>query len=449
MSSGKLVLKGKVELLSPLLIGGGENDESDIDVIKDKNGNPFIPATSFIGVLRHYFQPFISEKDKLNNFWGYSEKKVSKGSSVSCSDLVLEDGSTTVIVRDGVRIDNKKGMAKDKGKYDYEVVERGVSFKLIMIASYNDKDTKEFAKKMLGTIQSSLSEEKINFGAKSNNGLGKVKLSDSVIYDYDFSNKENVLAWLKNADGSIVSDISKFEIKDESFVIDSFFDLKTSLIVKSYPTDPNSPDSTNIKSNTQNVLPGTSIKGAIRARAERILNTKFDDAKATSILNSLFGFVHETDSNAKAIRSRVKVEEYIFPEEKFAEEIQSRIKIDRFTGGTIAGALFDSMPLFRNGKTGKEDVINIKIIIKDAKPYEKGLLLLVLKDLWTGDLALGGEKNVGRGVLEGVHASIYDGNGLKIEVNDTLINKQEEQSNRDTLQEFVNSLNEYEVENEK
>ncbi|MDZ4711296.1 MAG: RAMP superfamily CRISPR-associated protein [bacterium] len=448
MSSGKLVLKGKVKLISPLLIGGGESDESDIDVIKDKKGNPFIPATSFIGVLRHYLEPHI-DKAKLNNFWGYSLKKESLGSSVSCSDLALDEEQAKVIIRDGVRIDSKKGMAKDKGKYDYEVIERGVSFKLRMTANYNDEVTKEFAKRMFGTIKSLLTERRISLGAKSNNGLGKVELSDSQIYDYDFSNKKNVLAWLTNTDGSKMNETDKFEIKDKSFVIDSFFDLKTSLIVKSYPSDPNSPDSINIKSNGQNVLPGTSIKGAIRARAERILKTKFDDDKANLILNDLFGFVEDDkDRDSKAIRSRVKVEEYLIPPGKFVEEIQSRIKIDRFTGGTIAGALFDSMPLFRKEKSGKEDVINIKIILKDAKDYEKGLMLLVLKDLWTGDLAIGGEKSVGRGVLEGVHASIDDGNALKIEINDTLINDPKEQSNRDTLQEFVEALN-GEVENGK
>jgi hypothetical protein len=38
-----------------------------------------------------------------------------------------------------------------------------------------------------------------------------------------------------------------------------------------------------------------------------------------------------------------------------------------------------------------------------------GLLLLVLKDLWTGDLPIGGESSVGRGRLRGVEATIaYD-----------------------------------------
>jgi hypothetical protein len=42
---------------------------------------------------------------------------------------------------------------------------------------------------------------------------------------------------------------------------------------------------------------------------------------------------------------------------------------------------------------------------KDFAP-EVGLMLLLLKDLWTGDLPLGGESSVGRGRLQGVSATI-------------------------------------------
>jgi len=447
MSKGKLKLVGKIELISPLLIGGGENEESHIDVIKDKKGKPFIPATSFIGVLRHYLESKINDEKNMNLFWGFTDKTNSQGSSVSCSDLTMYKESK-VVIRDGVRIDSKTGMAKDKGKYDYEVIERGASFNLKLISDYDEKN-KDFVFKMFGTIQSLLSEEKISIGAKTNNGLGKINLTESKIFDYDFSKKQNILAWLSDSDSNAdeITIKEKFEIEDNSFSINAYFDLKTSLIVKSYPSDPYSTDSVNIKSNGQNVLPGTSIKGAIRARAERILKTKFDDDKANNVLNDLFGFVEDDkDRDSKAIRSRVKVVEYLIPEEKFAEEIQARIKIDRFTGGTITGALFDSMPLFRKNKTNKEKVINLNIQIEKPEDYEKGLLLLVLKDLWTGDLPLGGEKNVGRGVLEGVFAEIKQGKDLNIEFADT---DNIEKNFKNMLQDFVDKLNTCEVKNGK
>ncbi|MGQ9815302.1 MAG: hypothetical protein ACUVR3_09155, partial [Candidatus Roseilinea sp.] len=46
------------------------------------------------------------------------------------------------------------------------------------------------------------------------------------------------------------------------------------------------------------------------------------------------------------------------------------------------------------------------------KQSEIGLLLLLLKDLWTGDLPLGGESSVGRGRLKGVQAVISGPHGV-------------------------------------
>jgi len=91
-----------------------------------------------------------------------------------------------------------------------------------------------------------------------------------------------------------------------------------------------------------------------------------------------------------------------------------RIKIDRFTGGTIKTALFNTMPLWSNNEQNKSVTINMDVI--KYNPWEAGLMLQVLKDLWCEDLPIGGEKNVGRGILKGICAKIFLGNKvIKIE----------------------------------
>ena len=42
-----------MKLKSPLSLGSGANDNTDGDVLLDSRGNPFIPATSLAGVIRH------------------------------------------------------------------------------------------------------------------------------------------------------------------------------------------------------------------------------------------------------------------------------------------------------------------------------------------------------------------------------------------------------------
>ena len=48
----------------------------------------------------------------------------------------------------------------------------------------------------------------------------------------------------------------------------------------------------------------------------------------------------------------------------------------------------------------------MQLSLRQPKPHEVGLLLLLLKDLWTGDLPIGGESGVGRGRLAGLRAEV-------------------------------------------
>lgn len=433
MPQGKLILTGTIELLSPAIIGSGEGERSDLDVIKDSGGKPFIPATSFAGVLRHTIKPQNISDDKLDHFWGTKEsdkpEKI-RQSSLICNDLTAD--KFDISVRDGVAIDNKKGIAKEKAKFDYEIIELGSIFNLHLEVNLDGKDN-IFKKQMLATIISLLKNEKIRIGAKTNNGLGKIKLKEYKTYEFDFSKKQDAIAWFKYLyDGSLPEpvnlNVKPFNISKNQFVIDACFTIKNSLIVRSYNIDPNLPDTEHIKSGYDYVLPGSSTKGAIRARAERIVNTLSKDA---NIISKLFGMVDEKSKEAK--KGRLLVEETIL--QGFPSEVQTRIKIDRFTGGTIESALLETKPLFK----GKDEAyFNLKITIDDYKDHEAGLMLLVLKDLWTGDLPVGGEKAIGRGVLEGKEAKVSF-NGKEITIKDPeSLSKEDHEALQSLVNAFVN-----------
>ena len=78
------------------------------------------------------------------------------------------------------------------------------------------------------------------------------------------------------------------------------------------------------------------------------------------------------------------------------------MKIDRFTGGSYPGALFNQQPLFGTDKTQ----VTVRLKVENPTGADVGLLLLLLKDLWTKDLPLGGEASVGRGRLAGRSATL-------------------------------------------
>ena len=396
MAKGKFVLKGTIELTSPALIGSGNKELTDIDVLLNADNKPFIPATSFIGVLKDSIK--IKGEDKaINEFWGFADEDNQRQSSIICSDLYsIEGGIPTISTRDGIKIDSKTGIVSKGAKYDYQVVEKGAKFNLNLEAGYKEYN-KDFCKRMFAVIKSALEDERIRIGAKTNSGLGKIKLVDAKFYAFDFSKKEDVLRWLKKDFSHSIS-LSKESITDDTFTINATFRLKNSFIIRDYS---DMADSESIKSGNDFVITGTSLKGAVRKRAERILNTL---GKPEEILKKLFGDVDET--NKTAIKGKIQIDEVVLP--KYTSELQPRIKIDRFTGGTIESALFNSMPLFSKN----EEIKNVRITIADYEDHEAGLILLVLKDLWTGDLAVGGEKNVGRGVFEGFQGEIIWNNKM-------------------------------------
>ena len=456
MNIGKILIEGIITLLSPVIIGSGNSEETDLDILKDPNEIPYIPATSFLGVIIHDLKEnhvFADEKNKMINFLGYALKKESKKSDLYCSDLILVEGSPKNIkVRDGVKINNKTGLADDKSKHDFQILEKGAKFHLKMEADYQCASSKEFAIKAINTILASLKSEngEIRVGAKTNKGFGKLSLSVESIFDYDFSKKESVINWLLKRKPSTDDKLTQNKLSriNNEFMIDAYFNLKTSMIIKSYCPDPEMPDSVHIRSGNDNVLPGTSLKGAIRSRALKILNTLSDSdlskENADKLFKGLFGFVDEKsgkkkkNDEKKSEKARIMVEEHLLP--KLAPELQARIKVDRFTGGVVNGALFDSMPLFSKASkaNGPDDnSIRMTLKVKNFKNHEAGLMMLILKDLWTGDLAIGGEKSVGRGVMSGITAKISFGEkSISIKSDFAKL----ESSEKDTLQSFVNSL---------
>jgi CRISPR/Cas system CSM-associated protein Csm3 (group 7 of RAMP superfamily) len=419
---GRIVLEGALELEAPAIIGSGEDNYADMEVVRDCiDFKPYIPGTALAGALRHYFCQIL-ENEIFKDFWGFAEEEKRERDQTIQSSVVISDllpiGEPQIRIRDSVKIDNRKGTALDRHKFDYEVIEKGAQFALKMDVVIREKYKNKRAgfQQIIASIIHLLGDGKIGIGARNTSGFGKCVLKDCRICEFDYEKKDDIIKWLSNKpslkemDGKCsyawLDRANAISQNLNEFLIDAQFSIKNSLIVRSYSDDPSMPDAVHIKSSGHNVLPGTSLRGALRHRAIRILNTLRPgerNGENEKFIFEIFGNVTANIAGGKATRtkSRLSVEEAVISEAQ--EELQNRIRIDRFTGGTIKAALFDSMPLWDGGGNSR---LGIKMFIKDYKPEEAGLLLLLLKDLWTEDLAVGGEKNVGRGVLKGVEATI-------------------------------------------
>jgi len=426
-----LIVKGELKLESPLIIGGGETKGADTDivVVKDEQGRPYIPGSSLTGSLRSYFytkalwENSVNESEHKNiYFWGgsYFTKDCTKKqsdelicfnvkSAISISDALLIDPKVLILVRDGIKIDSTRGIVEKEAKFDYEIVEPGARFGFQMTVKKREFDS-EFIISTIAFLIDALQTGEISLGAMSTKGFGRVKLDNWHFYRFNMSNKGHICAWLdpESADWpeEHLDTGRAFKKAEDGLKITANLLIKNSLIIGSYSNNPNAPDKAHIMSNGRHILPGTSLKGAIRGRAEKIVNTL---GGSPEWLNDLFGVVDKKEKNRK--KSRLRVEETEI--NNVVEEIQKRIRIDRFTGGTIKNALFDSMPLWADSTADNLSMVQIKLSLdkltrsKDYESWEAGLLLLVLKDIWTGDLAIGGDKGIGRGVLQGLSAEIF------------------------------------------
>ena len=437
-------------------VGNGRADHSDMDIVRDGDGNAFIPSAGFVGMLRHAFRKYttaeIDQPQHFKDFWGYAENDGGRQSKLCCSDLTLVENTVPeVIIRDGIRLDNKRGIVDSGGKFDFELLERGARFLLNLEFTYG-QDDESFVKRTVRTIDHLLANKQVRIGAKTNSGFGRIGWAEKTaeLYWFDFScyangsqkthgsPQKDVLNWLRqnfSEQNSIPTTAlgEPFNMRKACFRITAQLRLRNSLIVRSYARDARMPDTTQLQSRGDWVIPGTSLKGAIRGRAERIVNTLRLE-NADRLINDLFGQVDDKNRSKGSKKGRMRIEEITLSPDDFPAESQTRIRIDRFTGGVIEGGLFDSMPIFapRNDKA-----MTLCMEIDDFKDSEAGLLLLVLKDLWSGDLAVGGEKNIGRGIFQGERAEIA-WNGKTIVLEKALSALSENQ--KATLQGFVSAL---------
>ena len=437
---GKAVLDGTLELCSPLLIGSGaqrEGNDVDTQILQDKEGRPFIPGTSIAGVLRAALP-----EDLANLFFGGTveistgngTREVDVQSAIEIEDVVLagkENGKNAdVVARDGVCIDDVRGVAVDEKKYDYELVERGARgafHAVITLREYH----RELRPKLADDVERLASGVVAGFrlGAMTAKGFGHVCVKPLSLDYYDFAKKEDAIAWLsgdaehakaskhKNMNTQVKWDKA---LTGSNFKVDATFALTGSLLVKDMDARMTQPikgtivHATMKKSVDSYLVPGPSVKGTLRHHALRILEQLgFRDPK--KFLNGLMGLDDKAMREAKdwekkhpdapkALRqSRFIVDEVYINAKTVKPVKQTRNRIDRFTGGTINGALFTTEAVWGNGENAP---VHIHFEIRKAEAADVGLALLLLKDLSLGRLPLGGEKSIGRGVLKGRKAEI-------------------------------------------
>ncbi len=445
-----LVCRMIIETVSPLHIGGGQQDFAlDSPVDRDVFDLWRIPGTSIAGVLRAASLKLYGEDLTKELFGSANSEKDISSSLIWCSDgrlldidyetnpvtayekkLSKDDKKTKVLipqgpyVRDHVKISLATGTAEDGAKFDEEIVPSGARFaiELKFDGRSQEADSAETGRSFLKLCYL-LNQGAIGFGAGSVNGLGRIKGIYCDVRSFDMTKTAGLESWLNlkkgirfsKHDGQICSleKIEESELHKHGKAETISFDLDLPL-QSSGPILPGgqNPEEQGIdmvclktprldyRRNTDKyvryiyTLPGSSFRGAVRHRCYEIAEIKYGKEKANNLLKSIFGYIPDKDSEKDSAGAAGKIccSEIYF--ENVSTKRVQHVAIDRFTGGALDGALFDEAPIWNSNLKFK-----VNITAAELTPLENELLCHSLLDLLSGRLPIGGGTNRGNGVV--------------------------------------------------
>lgn len=233
----RLELKGTLTTVTALRISQGRSTEpigSDLPVVKDALGRPFIPGSSFKGALRSRLESFLrgidlsfaedpsslTSPDSMNAIKALKENY--KDDAVLTQEILKQTDLVSCLFgspwiaskfqvrdltvqpeawfgqyqeRDGVSIDRDTETASDGKLYDFQVVPAGTPFEFQAVVE-NAEDW-ELGLLMIGLHQ--FETEQIPLGGGRSRGLGVVKLEiDNVWWiDYPEAQPQELIAYLK------------------------------------------------------------------------------------------------------------------------------------------------------------------------------------------------------------------------------------------------------------
>ena len=447
-----------LETETPLAIGSGNKDiKTDSVVAKDINELPYIPATTLAGLIRH------SLPEELQEYWmGFQKKKDGEGSRIMLSEgkILSADGNPIdglnfdnldedaimrlcreLPIRQHVRI-NQQGTAVKNGKFDEEIVPKGVRF-CFEIELMAEKDKPGIMDTILSIIQS----DGFRIGSGSRSGFGKIEVVGILRRDLDlcvpnelelYLGKSSSLAkewegyrpYTPSATKESDCILYTLELRPVDFMFfgSGFGDDRSDMTFVREPVVTWDRGEATVEELERVILiPASSVKGALAHRTAYHYNRLegvFADKKTAEELEKNTGkenkavktlFGSEGDRKGKnKQRGNILFSDVIEKQKAPLEKkVLNHVKIDRFTGGAVDGALFSEEVLYAPGK-----IFNLELMLRKTAVDEKDGKIVkafeaALTDLCRGYLPLGGGVNRGNGTFKGKlnknGETIYDG----------------------------------------
>jgi CRISPR/Cas system CMR subunit Cmr4 (Cas7 group RAMP superfamily) len=436
----RLVIEADLELTAPATLGGSDPTAvTDAPIARDaRTGQPIFYGTTFAGLLRQALANRLAgpRRGEPNTVGGVFGSADNLQSSIVTDDALGVSASGTIL-RDGVSIEPASAVARKGHKYDLELLPPGTRFP-IRLDLYLDGNDDAARLSHLLTCMHALENEEVLLGGRTRKGFGYSRVREQereggdpyrwTVRDFDVSTTTGTLQWMafESEDAmpagwpilaperfaSVVDLAERFpqaEIHEASypeFRAEVELEIPASLLIRSGGYETDAADAVHLREpdlagDLQPVISGTSLGGAIRSQALRIANTVSgtSSGRGAELVYRMFG----PSPNSRRPRAG-----YLFlkgaPIEGGRTLRHARVRIDRWTGGALDHLLFEVDAQF-GGRVRLDFRIPLPADEEDSQAMI-GLFLNVLKDLFTAEIPLGGEGNIGRGRLLGTAAAL-------------------------------------------
>lgn len=356
-------------------------------VLRTSQGQAYLQGSSLAGALKDYALKKLGE----------SRTAAILGSTKGSGSLIVSDAYFSLDARQEMRprlrINDHSASADDRGKFDVAHMAAGsrFSFELTWLGTEQTEAETKDVEQLLSALNSGL----ILLGGQKSNGFGRVELAVTR-QRYNLMDDTDRTSWLERKFNG--EPICLSEIQPENIVTFILHGQADRILVKdSAPVQKEEGSVTvNLTENGQPVLPGSSIKGAVRGQVKRIAGYLGIEEKR---VNALFG--RGDAGRDQGLAGRVRVEDVLFSP-NYKQKI-TRIRINRFTGGVMNTGLF------------KEEPLCSKLTLKITAPADDsvgcGLLVYALRDLGSGMYNLGSGDAIGQGYLKGDRLEIEVSSG--------------------------------------
>lgn len=400
----RVVIFAQVKFTSPLSVSAGEGEWTDSDLLRDGDGRPFVAGSSLAGAMRAY----LGRKKSEACLMGYSGKdNDGKMSSLLLTDMILEDAYATGI-RDGVALSEKK-TALTAGKYELEILEAGAKAHFYMELVIREQDDEEEMLQEIAEILNGIETGEIRIGCKKTRGFGafRIEFLSSRTFSCDnyleYRNAYQEAEYRKKG-----NELEEWQAhnqnKGQMIHIEVPLKMDGGISIRQYAAKKGEPDFVHLTDHGMAVIPGSSFAGAIRHRVKKILNELEQQGIHTpreEAVNIAFGYAdkeHSCSSNVIINEAEIHNARPL---------VMVRTGVSRFESSVKQRTLYKE-------KTYVEGRFTLQIAVRKGKnPQDEqwilGLVLLAVKDLQNGLLAVGGQTAVGRGIFRADGALLIDG----------------------------------------